>query len=185
MSAKINRPSSSIRGGLHDRESAEDNKKLALAGNSLLYPDEFESILSSMIDEEYIISVTGIKDISRIEYISLQIDTNFQSILDLTDLLPNLKHLVLDNSTVGSIRDLGVGLRGITSLSLSGCGLKDIDGIGVLTGLQELCLTDNYISDISPLTMHENLQVSFLSFLQRLNIILIYFFPFSFCRILI
>ncbi len=133
--------------------------QLAAVGNSLLYPEEFDTILSAMIDEEFIISITGIKDITRIEYISLQIDTNFQSILDLSDLLPNLKHLVLDNSTIGSIRDLGVGLRGITSLSLSGCGLKDIDGIGVLTGLQELCLTDNYISDISPLTMHENLQV--------------------------
>lgn len=165
-----NRPSSS-RGGRRNKDDKqqqqqhesimmEEQRKLAVAGNSLLYPEEFDTILSSMIDEEYIVSVTGIKDIARIEYISLQIDSNFQSILDLPDLLPNLKHLVLDNSTIGSIRDLGVGLRGITSLSLSGCGLRDIDGIGVLTGLQELCLTDNYISDITPLTMHENLQVS-------------------------
>jgi Leucine-rich repeat (LRR) protein len=67
---------------------------------------------------------------------------------------------VLDNSTIGSIRDLGVGMRCLTSLSLSGCGLHDLDGIGVLTGLQELNLSDNYISDVTPLTMHENLEVS-------------------------
>ena len=127
------------------------------SGNSPV-EDEFQSILASIIDEEYIVASTGIKDISRIEYISLQVDTNQQSILDLPDLLPNLKHLVLDNSTISSIRDLGVGLRHITSLSLSSCGLTELDGIGVLTGLQELNLSDNYLSDITPLTMHEHLQ---------------------------
>jgi Leucine-rich repeat (LRR) protein len=120
---------------------------------------ELENILALRIDEDYIVSVTGVKDVSRIEYISLQIDTTVQSLLELPELLPNVKHLVLDNSTIGSVRDLGVGLRYLTSLSLSGCGLHDIDGIGVLTGLQELNLSDNYISDLTPLTMHENLQV--------------------------
>jgi Leucine-rich repeat (LRR) protein len=122
--------------------------------------NELESLLASRIDEEYIMSVTGVKDVNRVEYISLQIDTTIQSLLDLPDLLPNMKHLVLDNSTIGSIRDLGVGMRCLTSLSLSGCGLHDLDGIGVLTGLQELNLSDNYISDVTPLTMHENLEVS-------------------------
>lgn len=122
---------------------------------------ELESLLASRIDEDYIISVTGVKDVSRIEYISLQIDTSIQSLLDLPDLLPSIKHLVLDNSTISSIRDLGVGLRNLSSLSLSGCGLHDLDGIGVLTGLQELNLSDNYIADITPLTMHEHIQVTF------------------------
>lgn len=121
---------------------------------------ELESLMASRIDEDYIASITSVKDLTRVEYLSLQIDTTTQSLLDLPDILPNLKHLVLDNSIISSIRDLGVGLRHITTLSLSGCGLYDIDGIGVLTGLQELSLSDNYISDITPLTMHENLQVN-------------------------
>lgn len=120
--------------------------------------DEFKDILSSIVNEEYIISVTGIKDLSKVEYISLQLDTKEQALYDLSEILPNLKHLVLDNSHIGSIRDLGTGLRSITSLSLSGCNLRDLDGIGVLVGLQELCLSDNLLSDISPLTLHENLE---------------------------
>lgn len=131
----------------------------SLEENHHSYEDELENIFSSRIDDEYIMSVTGVRDLSRVEYISLQIDTTIQSILDLPDLLPNLKHLVLDNSTLPSIRDLGVGLRHLSSLSLSGCGLQDLDGIGVLTGLQELCLSDNYISDVTPLYMHEYIQV--------------------------
>lgn len=120
---------------------------------------ELEEILSSIIDENYIVSVTGVKDLSRVEYVSLVIDSSVQSLLDLPDLLPHLKHLVLDNSQISSIRDLGVGLRSITSLSLAGCNLNDIDGISVLNELQELNLTDNFITDISPLTLHESLEV--------------------------
>lgn len=121
--------------------------------------DDFREILSNIINEDYIIAATGIKDLSKVEYVSLQIDTKEQALYDLSEILPNLKHLVLDSSHIGSIRDLGTGLRHITSLSMTGCNLRDLDGIGVLAGLQELCVSDNLLSDIAPLTMHENLQV--------------------------
>eukprot|EP01035_Chromulina_nebulosa_P021468 gene21468-27806_t len=44
------------------------------------------------------------------------------------------------------------------SLSLLNCGLHDLDGIGVLIGLQDLNVEDNYLVDFSPLAMHENIQ---------------------------
>lgn len=126
---------------------------------SYLENEDLPDIYSSIIDEEYLSNLTGVKDLTRVEYISLQIDTTFQSILGLPDILINLKHLVLDNSKISSIRDLGVGLNTLTSLSLTGCGLEDIDGIGVLSSLQELSLSENQISNISPLMMHESLEV--------------------------
>lgn len=125
------------------------------------YDAEFECLMSSQINEEYILSLTGATDVSKIEYISFSVDTKEQSLYDLADILPNLKHLVLDNSHISSVRDLGIGLRFITSLSLSSCNLRDLDGIGVLEGLQELCVSDNLLTDIAPLTLHENLQVYF------------------------
>ena len=103
---------------------------------------------------------TGKDDLSSISYLTLTIDTWKQSVYDLHLFLPNLQHLVLDGSIISSVRDLGIGLRFLQSLSLSGCGLIDIDGIGVLTGLKDLCLSDNTISDVTPLAMHENIQVS-------------------------
>lgn len=139
------------------RRSADLNNSNLVIEEDL--EDEFKEILSSIVNEDYIVSVTGIKDLSKVEYVSLQIDTKEQALYDLSEILPNLKHLVLDNSHIGSIRDLGTGMRLITSLSLSGCNLRDLDGIGVLIGLQELCLSDNLLSDISPLTLHENLEV--------------------------
>lgn len=117
-------------------------------------------LMEGIVDEEYIRNETGEDDLTSLVHLSLVIDTSIQSIYDLHHFLPNLQHLVLDNSTISTVRDLGIGLRFLKSLSLASCGLYDLDGIGVLTGLQELCLRDNHISDVTPLAMHENLEVS-------------------------
>lgn len=122
--------------------------------------DELQNIIDQMIGEEYIMKVTGVTDLSQVEHLELVVDTSVQSVFGLNEILPNLKYLSLDRSLIGSVRDLGSGLRHIVSLSLSHCGLCDLDGIGVLTGLQEINLSDNNISDVAPLAMHENLQVS-------------------------
>ncbi len=121
--------------------------------------DELQTLMDGIIGEEFITNATGTTNMLQIEHLEIVIDTTVQSIFGLSELLPNLKYLVLDTSVIGSVRDLGIGLRYIVSLSLSSCGLNDLDGIGVLTGLQEMCLSDNHISDVAPLAMHENLQV--------------------------
>ena len=116
------------------------------------------TILDATISEEYLQSVLGKKDLLEVTYLQLKVDLNVQSLLDLTTLVPSLQCLVLDNSLVGSVRDLGVGLRCLMSLSLNSCQLEDLDGIGVLTGLEDLSACDNFITDLSPLAMHENLK---------------------------
>lgn len=116
-------------------------------------------LMEGIVDENYIRNETGEDDLSSLVHLTLVIDTSIQSIYDLHHFLPNLQYLVLDNSTISTVRDLGIGLRSLKSLSLASCGLYDVDGIGVLTGLQELCLRDNYITDVTPLAMHENLEV--------------------------
>ena len=72
-------------------------------------------------------------------------------------LLPSLRELVLDGSTIVSIRDLGTGLRSLKALSLNDCGLSDIDGIAVFSELERLSLKNNNLSDITPLAMHDHL----------------------------
>ncbi len=121
--------------------------------------DDLQALIDGVIGEDYLIGITGATDLNKLDFLEIIIDTSVQSIFGLSELLPNLKSLVLDNSIISSVRDLGVGLRYITFLSLASCGLSDLDGIGVLTGLQEICLSDNFIQDVAPLAMHENLQV--------------------------
>jgi hypothetical protein len=120
---------------------------------------ELQKILDGIIDEEYLSEICGTEDLSDVQRVQLRINTSYQSIIDIHNLLPSLQILILDQSTILSVRDLGVGLRHISSLSLNDCGLSDIDGIGVLTGLRELRLRDNLISDVTPLAMHENIEV--------------------------
>lgn len=123
--------------------------------------DDYEAMLAmTTIDENYLTEVLGpTVDLHRVDYLSLTVNSTTQSFFDLPDLLPALQHLVLDNSMIGSIRDLGIGLRCLISLSLCNCGLYDLDGIGVLATLQELNLTDNYLTEVTPLAMHDHLQV--------------------------
>lgn len=86
-------------------------------------------------------------------------DSSKQSIEVLGELLPSLQQLVLENSTLFSFRDLGTSLHSLRTLSLSRSSITDLDGISSLTCLQELYVQHNQITDISPLSMHEELQV--------------------------
>ena len=132
-------------------------------GSPEFVDEEYQAILENMITEEYLIDISGANDLKDVSHLEIVVDTNLQSLLDLNEKLPNLKSLVLDNSVITTIRDLGVGLRSLTVLSINSCDLSDIDGIGVLTNLQELNICDNNISDITPLAMHDCLQVLNLS----------------------
>ena len=121
--------------------------------------NELQRILDGIITEESLIQATGEDDLTVVQRLQLQVNTSFQSLLDLNHLLPSLRHLILDTSIISSVRDLGVGLRNLTNLSLNDCGLNDIDGISVLANLVELSACDNSIADVSPLAMHDNIQI--------------------------
>jgi Leucine-rich repeat (LRR) protein len=99
------------------------------------------------------------QDIADLEIVSLVIDTSYQSVLDLGDLLPKMTKLYLDNSKLLTVRDLGTGLRHLQVLSLNNCGLNELDGIAMLSSLKCLFARDNFISDINALAMHESLEV--------------------------
>ena len=140
-------------------KSIAKRKKTKAEEAANLEQDDLQNIIDQMISEEYIIKITGENDLSKIERLKLVVDTSVQSVFGLNEILPNLMYLTLDRSMISSVRDLGSGLRHIVSLSLAHCGLCDLDGIGVLTGLQEINLSDNNITDVAPLAMHESLQV--------------------------
>jgi hypothetical protein len=56
----------------------------------------------------------AVESLPEVATIRLQIDTTFQSIHHINEYLPMLRTLVLDNSTVSTIRDLGVRHAPIT-----------------------------------------------------------------------
>lgn len=121
---------------------------------------EFQKILDGILGEDYLRQAANQDNLSQVTEIQIRVNSSYQSLLDLSTFLPNLSSLTLDSSSIGSIRDLGVGLRQLRALSLKDCGLVDLDGIGVLTGLTRLFLQNNCITDVAPLAMHENITVN-------------------------
>ncbi|GLD94386.1 hypothetical protein PINS_up002997 [Pythium insidiosum] len=111
------------------------------------------------LTEDKLRQLSGKQDLSRVTTLQLSVDASKQSLEVIGELLPSLQQLRLVNSSLGSFRDLGTSLHALLVLHVPRCGLRDLDGISALTGLQELYVPHNAISDISPLTMHEELRV--------------------------
>lgn len=103
--------------------------------------------------------VTGRQDLSRVTSLRISVDAGKQSVEVVGELLPSLQQLTLENSVLYSFRDLGTSLHSLQVLSVARSGITDLDGIGALTCLQQLYVQHNRIADISPLSMHEELQV--------------------------
>lgn len=99
-------------------------------------------------------------DLSRVTQLDIQVDSVTQSLEPLGEHLVNLRHLKLSDSSVFCVRDLGTQLRQLEVLWMSRCGLQDIGGVAAsLPLLREFYLPFNDVTDLSPLSGHENLEV--------------------------
>ncbi|CAG2227253.1 Leucine-rich repeat-containing protein 56 [Mytilus edulis] len=104
-------------------------------------------------------SLTGIQNLEDVRSLELKVDTSDTSLGNFGSLLPCLTQLKLSNSCIPYIRDLGSSLRTIQILWMSRCGLLELDGISSMISLTEVYLSYNEISDISPISMLDNLQI--------------------------
>ncbi|KAM7087090.1 leucine-rich repeat-containing protein 56 isoform 5-T8 [Molossus nigricans] len=87
------------------------------------------------------------------------VDTREHSLGSFGVHLPNLSQLKLNDSRLGSVRDLGTSLGRLQVLWLARCGLTDLDGIGSFLALKELYVSYNHIADLSPLCLLDQLEV--------------------------
>ena len=141
--------------------SRSNNNNYSILNRNPMNVDRlYQDILDNIVNEDFIKLLYPRENLSHLTDIKLQIDTSLQSVFELHHILPRLQSLILDNSRISTIRDLGVGLRFISKLSLVQCCIYDLDGIGVLSGIEELNIDDNFVSDLYPLAMHDNLTVS-------------------------
>ncbi|CAL8260473.1 unnamed protein product [Merluccius merluccius] len=104
-------------------------------------------------------SVCGTEDLSRITSLEICVDTREHTLGNIGAYLPRLAELKLNNSTMVSVRDLGSTLAHLQVLWLSRCCLKDLDGIIPFTDLKVLYMAYNSVSDLSQLSMLDQLTV--------------------------
>ncbi|KAJ0407466.1 hypothetical protein P43SY_005007 [Pythium insidiosum] len=148
-------PSASSTTLLSPRSTLRQAPELVLESDPSDVPDNpFDDLT-----DEKLRQLSGRQDLARVTTIELSVDSSRQSVEVVGELLPALHHLRLAGSSLGSFRDLGTSLQALQVLHVPHCGLRDLDGISALTALRELYAPHNEISDISPLTMHEELSV--------------------------
>lgn len=87
--------------------------------------------------------------------------TDHAQVDNLGVLVPNLTELRFGRgSTLASFRDFGSSLVNLRVLWLPACGVCHLDGVGALTGLEELYLAFNDVEDLTSIALHDRLEVS-------------------------
>lgn len=121
----------------------------------------FEELVDDGISEEFLRQYTGRDDLQEIGTLELQVDavSRAQRAEMLGELLPRLLQLKLSQSRICTVRDLGTSLQNLKVLWLCRSQLQDLGGITNMPVLEELYVAFNDIRDLSPLWMHETLQV--------------------------
>lgn len=105
-------------------------------------------------------SISELQSSSDSSYLQVSLNAHEIAIDNLGDLLPGLRMLKLTGgSVIPSLRCLGSSLHALHYLYASHCLIEFIEGVGTMSQLQELYLAFNYISDISPLSVLENLTI--------------------------
>lgn len=155
-------PSSSQDGVFHIRPSPVARKDKAKGANvQTLCSEDIEKEFREIdaLSEDKLRKVSGCDDLCTVERLQLRVSTAEHSVAQLGRALPNLCELVLNGSVVASMRDFGVDLRHLRVLRLASSRVKDLDGVGALDGLRELHLPFNSVRSLTPLALHEKLEV--------------------------
>ncbi|KAL5006508.1 hypothetical protein ScPMuIL_015314 [Solemya velum] len=121
--------------------------------------EESDILMESFLSPRKLQLLTGIDNLDNVKSLELKVDTTETSLGNFGSLLPNLAQLKLFSSNIPCIRDLGSSLRKLEVLWLPRCGLQELDGIFSMSSLMELYLSFNGISDITALSMLDELKV--------------------------
>lgn len=98
-------------------------------------------------------------DLTKVRCLQLRVDTTETSLGNFGTFLPNLQELKIKDGVVPSIRDLGSSLGSVQVLWMPRCSLREMDGISSLENLAELFIAYNDVSELSPLTLLDNLRL--------------------------
>lgn len=81
-------------------------------------------------------ALAQVDDLRLVSMLEMCVNTRDNSLGTFGVHLPNLRHLKLNGSCLGSVRDLGTSLGHLQVLWLARCGLTDLDGIGSFPALK-------------------------------------------------
>eukprot|EP00891_Asterochloris_glomerata_P004095 jgi/Astpho2/4095/Aster-01241 len=121
--------------------------------------DMQELLTEQQEEDEVLRHLAGVQNLEEAVYLDIVVDTAETSISSLDKRMPKLRELKLNGSSLGSLRDLGSGLKHLQVLWVAHCGLTALEGLGALSGLRELYASFNQVDDMQPLADLEMLEV--------------------------
>jgi hypothetical protein len=133
---------------------------LPLRADVLLSNTLFEE-LDDGITPDFLRQHTGKDNLEEVESLELQVDavSGSQRVECLGEHMPYLQQVRLTQSAVCTIRDLGTNYAHLRVLWLCRSSLQDLGGITAMPVLEELYISFNDITDLSPIATHDSLQV--------------------------
>ena len=90
---------------------------------------------SEFLPDERVRELAGIAALDQVHHLTFSVDTAENSLGDLGRRLPALKHLRLDGSNVGTLRELGTGFSGLSVLWLARSSLLLFRNVQVSMGV--------------------------------------------------
>lgn len=154
MEPGIDRPQSALARGVQITEFKESQ-----VNPEPIVLEETDLLMEQYLSPRKLRLLTGVDNLDDIHTLEMKVNTSDTSLGNFGALLPNLRQLKISNSTIPYIRDIGSSLRSLHVLWASRCCLIELDGISSMCNLKELYLSYNEISDISPLSMLDQLEI--------------------------
>ena len=100
-----------------------------------------------------------VSELATLNKLELRVDTTCHSLQVTGEILPSLEYLKLNDSIIGSFRDVGTSFKNVRVLHIARCELKEVQGIQAFEQLEELYISYNEIPDLFDISFCEHLQI--------------------------
>lgn len=145
--------------------------------------EEERQDVEEMITPDRLRALCGVENLKDAHLLEMIVDSKKTPLASLGYYVPNLCQLILSNSNIPTVRDLGTCLKQLQVLWLPRCHLTDLDGAGSFPLLSEIFAAYNHVSDLTPLSflvnlkildlegnnLHDIIQVEFLTMCKKLK----------------
>lgn len=114
------------------------------------------------LNEKFLANALGgieVTELSSLNKLELRVDTTCHSLQVTGEILPSLEYLKLNDSIIGSFRDIGTSFKNVRVLHIARCELKEVQGIQAFEQLEELYISYNAIEDLFDISFCEHLQI--------------------------
>ena len=114
------------------------------------------------LNEKFLANALGgieVTELSKLNKLELRVDTTCHSLQVTGEILPSLEYLKLNDSIIGSFRDIGTSFKNVRVLHIARCELKEVQGIQAFEQLEELYISYNAIEDLFDISFCEHLQI--------------------------